>query len=145
MKIFCPKCGKRMCFSEMNEIFCLHGDMIFSKNLEKEIKKRCKFDSYQEYISDTTGAKWYCPCCSKPLNDNLYCDSCNISIQDLMHQLVELHPHKNWPKGKKGQENYSSDSSFKLVKQHVQNAKRSLNRAESAIQDPSYYVRYAGY
>jgi rubrerythrin len=42
------------------------------------------------------GGTWFCPACGIKMfekNGDVRCSQCNLSLNEFIHQLVELHPH----------------------------------------------------
>jgi uncharacterized Zn finger protein (UPF0148 family) len=92
--MFCPKCNAVLVQDE-GELKCLSGEMALSKNMECALTERYGGHATQKQMEVSTGAKlaWYCPGCGIPLDSNLVCPYCEISLSDLQRALVELHPH----------------------------------------------------
>jgi hypothetical protein len=95
--LYCPKCGKGLA-EEGNTLKCVPGDMPFSIRLDKVIRERFGPGAKATSISAPgyqPGARWYCPGCGIPIvsEEGIICSQCGKSLDDLLHTLVELHPH----------------------------------------------------
>ena len=90
--LFCFRCGDALL--DLNgTLTCVRGDMPLSVRLAAKLKER--------YVGRaTTGSEpafrvgdvWYCPGCgSGPGGPS--CLACGTSTGDLLHDMVDLHPH----------------------------------------------------
>lgn len=93
--MFCPKCGAEFVRRE-GELTCVRGDMPLSRYLEKLLTER-----YSRHVPSPHAGKpssqphrWYCPGCGIPIGADLQCMECQQSLEDLLYQLVEFHPHR---------------------------------------------------
>jgi len=98
--MFCPKCGDQLERYE-SEMICLRGNMALSALMEAGLEKM--------FVTKTTapadkpfpfpvGGKWFCPGDGERMieaNGVIRCPSCLLSLNPLVQQLVELHPHKS--------------------------------------------------
>jgi len=96
--LYCPRCGKGLT-EGAKTLECVRGDMPFSVRLDKVIRER--YGSGAKTTSPYAlgyqpGASWYCPGCGIPIvsKEGITCSVCGKSLTDLLHDLVELHPHK---------------------------------------------------
>jgi len=97
--MFCPKCNNVL--TKTNEqAFCLPGEMGLSPRLTRRLEEcyLTKTERPREFaFSFQVGGKWFCPGCGVPTSEEagvIRCPQCNLSINEFIHQLVELSPHK---------------------------------------------------
>lgn len=93
--MFCPKCGSELVYQD-GELTCIAGDMRLSRYMEQTITERYGRHKPPGHPAEASTDRdpWYCPGCGIPLGQDLVCPSCHVSLADLQHHLVELHPHK---------------------------------------------------
>ncbi len=93
--MFCPKCAAEL-LPHHGELTCIAGEMGLSKYVERVLTERYSnhLPSLQRDEAIAEPHSWYCPGCGVPLCRDLGCPECHLSLRDLQHQLVELHPHK---------------------------------------------------
>ena len=93
--MFCPKCAAKL-VRRHGELTCVAGEMGLSKSVERSLTERYNnhTPSLQRGEATTEPYPWYCPGCGVILCRGLVCPECHLSLRDLQHQLVELHPHK---------------------------------------------------
>lgn len=92
--MYCPHCGREMRL--VDGVFaCDAGGMSLSPHLHGILTQR-----FPEQRLRPSGVevgrrltRWFCPGCGVPLGPGMVCGQCGQSIQDLLFQLVELHPH----------------------------------------------------
>ena len=92
--MFCPKCAAEL-VRRHGELMCIVGEMGLSKYVERVLTERYNTHtpSLQRSETITEPHPWYCPGCGVILCRDLVCPECHLSLRDLQHQLVELHPH----------------------------------------------------
>ena len=94
--LYCPKCGKGL-VEGATTLECVPGEMPLSARLDKVLRERFGpgNDAAAPYAPGyQPGARWYCPGCGVPiLKEGMTCSECGRSLGDLLHDLVELHPH----------------------------------------------------
>jgi hypothetical protein len=95
--MFCPKCAANL-VEEDGELKCPTGKMGFSRVIGRALLDRYgdHVPSANRGIASITPHPWYCPGCGVILDSERRCPSCRLSLQDLIYQLVEMHPHKDW-------------------------------------------------
>lgn len=98
--MYCPKCGKEL-VSTKSGWLCENGNMYLSKHLAERLN-RCfilKSESPKDLkFSFIIGGNWFCPYdATKMIEESGYvkCLECKISLNEFIHHLVELHPHKS--------------------------------------------------
>ena len=96
-ELYCPKCAAAMDRAANGELTCVAGDMGLSRNLEKTLLERFGAVVDAKAFAPPTGASWFCPACRLALTADLNCPNGNGSLKDLRFQLVEIHPHRDWP------------------------------------------------
>ena len=94
--LFCPKCAAAM-DRKASEIYCAPGEMGLSRVMEAALVARFAARLRASAPPPPPGAKWFCPACRVPMTDAMHCNDCGGTLADLQHQLVELHPHRDWP------------------------------------------------
>ena len=97
--MFCPKCGDELIEAE-DGISCVRGEMILSPHLALRFKQ-CFIDRVdrprEARFSFPVGGRWFCPGCGVEMleeDGHIRCPRCNCSLNEFIHQLVELHPHR---------------------------------------------------
>src|SRR5687767_1339179 len=104
--MFCPKCNEEL-VNVKGEFTCLKGQMGLSKNLERGLMECFVYTTRKpkEFsFSFLVGGKWFCPGCgvlTKEKDGFVQCPQCNLSLNEFIHTLVELHSHleegqKSW-------------------------------------------------
>jgi hypothetical protein len=99
--MYCPKCGEAL-KANPDGLYCQSGDMYLSQYMEQRLINCFVFKT--EVPSSIrfrvkVGGKWFCPECGIRLNEvdgYIRCSKCHRSINEFVHQLIELHPHRNW-------------------------------------------------
>ncbi|MCC2669840.1 MAG: hypothetical protein K0Q72_2311 [Armatimonadetes bacterium] len=98
-KLFCPRCG--VPFTDVNGVLtCVPGDMPLSTNLSRDLIECYVAETRkprETVFSFQVGGTWFCPGCGVPVqeqNSLLICPHCTRSINDFIHRLMELHPHR---------------------------------------------------
>ena len=94
--MYCPYCGREMALID-GVLTCAAGEMSLSPRLAAVLVERFPVRASQPpsaAVGRRTGV-WYCPGCGAPLGAGLHCRSCGLSLRDVFHQLVELHPHRD--------------------------------------------------
>jgi hypothetical protein len=95
----CPKCGNRLA-REGATWTCARGNMPLSQRLNDLFEAR--------FISGTdarkpgemsyhVGVTWYCPGCGIAMDEaegNIACSRCGGMLNDVIWDLIELHPHE---------------------------------------------------
>jgi hypothetical protein len=91
--MYCPRCG--MAMSDIAGVLtCVPGNMPLSRALQTALMAR--FPVQRKRVASVLLGKqrgWFCPGCGIPMNGTT-CEQCSQSLQDLLHPLVELHPHQ---------------------------------------------------
>jgi len=95
--MFCPKCGEVMIVND-GEVTCVSGDMQLSASMR---------DGLTEVFVDrrrrgrhrtlNSGGQWFCPGCGAPMKidgEHGQCETCGECLDEFVHALVELHPHR---------------------------------------------------
>lgn len=103
--MFCPKCGDKL-VKIGGELTCVKGQMGLSQHLERRLTE-CfilRADKpHESKFSFLVGGKWFCPGCGVPTIEGggaVRCPQCELSLNEFIHRLVELHPH-TWIVGEK--------------------------------------------
>jgi rubrerythrin len=93
--MFCPKCAAELVRRD-GELTCIAGEMGLSQHVERVLAERYTGHIPSARRGETTAepCPWYCPGCGVLLDRDLLCPECHVSLRDLQHQLIELHPHK---------------------------------------------------
>lgn len=99
--MYCPKCGDALTRRPNGELACEHGDMGLSQDLERRLHE-CFVVNTREprdiMASYAIGGKWWCPGCGVQATEmnprDLRCPSCQRSLVEVLHALVEIHPHR---------------------------------------------------
>jgi hypothetical protein len=98
--MYCPKCGDVL--EQINGVWvCRRGDMPLSNRLSAAFE-----DQYVLKIRATEyrpaalrwGGVWYCPGCGVRLEERdglVACHECGRSLNEFLHELIELHPHQD--------------------------------------------------
>lgn len=96
--MFCPKCNDEL-IKVKEELTCLRGQMGLSNHLEQGLTE-CfvlKNRKPKEFkFSFLVGGKWFCPGCGVLTIEEdgfVRCPQCDFSLNEFIHELVELHPH----------------------------------------------------
>ena len=79
------------------ELTCVAGDMGLSKKMEEALLSRFGLKVKVDAPLPESGASWFCPACRIALGDDMTCADCGGSLKPFHFQLVEIHPHENWP------------------------------------------------
>jgi hypothetical protein len=97
-RVFCPKCGKGMVVRD-GEVTCVPGEMGLSRKMHDGLS--------EVFIAHTRrsrprafpwGGRWFCPGCGGPMktdNEHVRCETCSEYLDEFIHQLVEVHPHRS--------------------------------------------------
>ena len=108
--MFCPKCNEEL-VRVNKELTCIKGKMGLSQHLERRLTE-CfilKISKPSELkFSVLIGGKWFCPHCGLQMIENdgfIRCSECELSLNEFIFALVELHPHlkegqEKWDRGK---------------------------------------------
>ena len=96
--MYCPKCGEEL--SETEEGFvCEPGRMPLSQVLG-QLLWECYVAETREprdfRFDFTVGGQWFCPACGVPTREeegSVRCPECGRSLNEFIHNLVELHTH----------------------------------------------------
>jgi hypothetical protein len=93
--MFCPKCAAELVLHH-GEMACLRGKMPLSARVAAVLQERFgnHVPSPRHSVVTPIAGAFYCPGCGIPLNDQMHCPECQLSIADLRFDLTELHPHK---------------------------------------------------
>ncbi|HLZ63155.1 MAG TPA: hypothetical protein VKR06_39995 [Ktedonosporobacter sp.] len=82
------------------ELYCVKGDMGLSQVVRHKFEERYGAhpapqspNSPFHYQFDG-GLRWFCPGDGQQLDARLACPKCGKHLQDLVHALTDLHPHK---------------------------------------------------
>jgi hypothetical protein len=82
------------------ELMCTAGDMGLARNLEKILLDRFGAHVKVSASAPTTGGDWFCPACRIGLDPEMSCTACGGTLKDLHRDLVEIHPHLDWPRAR---------------------------------------------
>ena len=101
--MYCPKCGDEM-VDVTGTLTCVSGDMPLSENLSSGLIDAFirKIRTTQRRLRFTPGGNWYCPLCGVGMiahDGSVTCPACGGLLNDFVYPLVELHPHRNTPRG----------------------------------------------
>jgi hypothetical protein len=94
--VYCARCGREMSLIR-GVPTCATGDMPLSPHLAAVLADRFPVQAPRPQ-SVPVGRRlgdWFCPGCGVALGAELCCPSCGRSLRDLLHELVELHPHRD--------------------------------------------------
>jgi len=92
--MYCPHCGRPL--DEVGGVLtCVAGRMPLGRILQAVLTARFPVQNERSHETEVgrKPGQWFCPACGVPLKD-MACPYCGRSLQDLLHQLVELHPHE---------------------------------------------------
>jgi hypothetical protein len=104
-RVFCPKCGTAL-VERKGALWCAPGEMELSPKMRESLAELSESEPQMTSPKRTfnLGEEWFCPAegtrmvtaeASFPR-----CPSCTrVLIGTLIHQLIELHPHRRWPLG----------------------------------------------
>ena len=96
--MFCAKCGDEL-VKVGRELTCVRGQMGLSKDMERRFTECFILRSVrprESRFSMVVGGKWFCPGCGvSTLEENgvIRCQQCELSLNEFIYPLVELHPH----------------------------------------------------
>ncbi|UJR85093.1 hypothetical protein [Sandaracinus amylolyticus] len=96
--MFCPKCGDAMTATrDGTTLECVRGNMELSVAMraglvEIFVERRRS----AKRVGHRFGGEWFCPGCGGPMivDDGVQCPRCSEHLDELVYQLVELHPHR---------------------------------------------------
>jgi len=93
--MFCPKCAAELVRRD-GELACVVAEMGLSRQVEGLLTQRYGGHIRSPRRGEVTAEPypWYCPGCGVLLDRDMVCPECHVSLRDLQHDLVELHPHK---------------------------------------------------
>ncbi len=99
--MYCPKCGDGLERRPTGELTCERGDMRLSKELERRLTE-CFVDRTRRPgavpLHRRVGGSWYCPGCGVAMVETdpglITCPRCGLALGELVHELIELHPHR---------------------------------------------------
>src|ERR1700733_7620074 len=93
--MFCPKCAAELVLRD-GKLTCLRGEMSLSERVAGVLHDRYgnHVPSPRHGVVSITRNPYYCPGCGIPLDDQMQCSECQLSLKDLSFDLTELHPHK---------------------------------------------------
>jgi len=76
---------------------CVAGDMPFSRRMHAVLSERFPVHRPRPPGVEVGRllTRWFCPGCGIPLDRELRCSACRLSILDQMFALVERHPHRS--------------------------------------------------
>jgi rubrerythrin len=83
-----------------NGFYCKTGDMHLSEYLSTTFVRQFieKTEPFPDIAPEVNwGGGWFCPACGKEMKEEdgaVRCPICNINMTKYLHQLIELHPHK---------------------------------------------------
>ncbi len=98
--MYCPKCGDVLDESDAG-VQCLKGQMALSQHLARRFKECFIFKSDEPRnlrFDFKVGGEWFCPGCSVKMAEEdgyVRCPQCELSLNEFIRHLVELHPHLN--------------------------------------------------
>ena len=94
--LYCPRCGKGL-LQRAKTLTCVPGNMPFSARLDRIIRERYGTGTKTGTPAPASNhrGRWYCPGCGIPIvsKEGITCSKCGKSLTDLLHDLIELHPH----------------------------------------------------
>src|ERR1700722_13802985 len=104
--MYCPKCGDVL--EETAAVFrCVRGDMELSRHLGDRLRA-CYITLSERPMEPPlssirykggVGGRWFCPGCGVSTEEkttwDVRCPQCGRSIWGFIHDLVELHPHRD--------------------------------------------------
>src|ERR1700692_142075 len=94
--MFCPRCAAGLVRGD-GELKCSASNIGFSRVVERALEDRYgkHIPSANRGVTSIVPNHWYCPGCGVVLDSEMRCPSCDLSLQDLKFQLIEMHPHKD--------------------------------------------------
>lgn len=102
--MFCPKCGRALILKPFgigrDELYCAQGEMGLSLAVQQKFEERYGPHAAPPspnppfHVQLHGGLQWFCPGDGERLNAQLECSTCGKHLRDLVHPLVEFHPHK---------------------------------------------------
>ncbi|AKV04340.1 hypothetical protein AKJ09_11003 [Labilithrix luteola] len=93
-ELYCFRCAEPMRRDSNGELGCAPGAMGLSKDVERALLERFATRVASSAVAPAAREAWYCPGCRSPLSAEMVCPRCEVSLHDLVFQLVELHPHR---------------------------------------------------
>ena len=92
-ELFCFRCAEPMSRASNSELTCSQGEMGISRRMEQLLLNRFGARLIRDAAVPDSAATWYSPTCRSSLVD-MRRVHCTETLADLLHQLVELHPHR---------------------------------------------------
>jgi hypothetical protein len=100
LAMYCPKCGDVL--EQINGVWtCRRGDMPLSNHLSAafvdQYVLKIRANEHRP-VAFRWGGVWYCPGCGIRLEERdglVACHECGQSLNEFLHELIELHPHKD--------------------------------------------------
>jgi hypothetical protein len=97
--MFCPKCGQEL--AEVAGVLTCHsGDMPLSPKMAQDLRE-CFVErsrAPREFaFRFPVGGIWFCPGCgvrAREAAGRIGCPHCSRSLNEFVHGLIELHPHR---------------------------------------------------
>lgn len=97
--MFCPKCNEKLIHTDLGS-HCIKGDMYLSQVLTERLKQCFILKNEKPkdlHFSFEVGGSWFCPKDGVEMIENngyIKCSKCNLTLNEFIYQLVEVHPHK---------------------------------------------------
>lgn len=88
--MYCPRCSMKL-YKEGDRYICTSKKLDYSVNLSNKIDLLFVEKVDKVTLEDKSG-KFFCPQCADTLK-NLHCECCNITIEPIFYELIEIHVH----------------------------------------------------
>jgi len=97
--MFCPMCGEELTDVD-GDLMCVPGDLPLSPKMREGLNE-CfveRIRTTKEFaFSFRIGGTWFCPGCGVRAEEEggrVVCPRCSRSLNEFIHALIELHPHR---------------------------------------------------
>ena len=103
--MFCPKCGDPMRVKD-GTLTCDAGEMELSKALNDSLAEVFVAKTRRARAHALNwGGEWFCPGCGVAASrdkDHVRCPRCGEYLDEFLHALIELHPHRTVGRARPG-------------------------------------------